>query len=163
MHNPGSRFLMLCLALCCLASIASACDPPYVGINSVKVGDTVAGVQTLKLWVRSETEVEGVDIYLDGKLVGSSSPAIKQTEDGQYEGPCEFEWDTREIPNGSHELYAKARAVGREDGASAKLTVTVDNPVDPPDQSPTTDSADSEVDQPKDEDPPASTGSEPEA
>ena len=137
MYKFGNRLLVLCVVCLCLPAIAVACDPPYVGINGIGVGDTLSGVRTVALSVWSETEVKGVDVYLDGKLIASFTPALSKTQDGEYEGPCAFTWDTRTVPNGAHELYAKARALGREDGVSDTLVIVIDNPIASPDKSST--------------------------
>lgn len=93
-----------------------ACDPPGVIINSPGDGGTVSGTTTIACTVESETEVQGVDIYLDDKLLATIT-----------EEPWEYEWDTTQKPNGSCELYVKARALDREDGVSETITITVSN------------------------------------
>ena len=95
---------------------AWACDPPGVGINSPGDGGTVSGTTTIACTVESETEVQGVDIYLDGKLLATIT-----------EEPWEYEWDTTQKPNGSYKLHVKARALDREDGVSDTITVALKN------------------------------------
>jgi hypothetical protein len=95
---------------------AWACDPPIIIINSPGGGVELSGTITLDLAVTSETEVQGVDIYLDGKLLKSLT-----------EEPYKYQWDTAQTANGSHELYVKARSLDREDGVSETISFTVKN------------------------------------
>ncbi len=137
MFKFWSRFLLLCVVCLSLPAIAAACDPPYVGINGIGDGQALSGVQTLSLSVWSETEVMGVDVYLDGKLIIILTPVLGRNADDEYAGSCAFAWDTSTFPDGAHEVYAKARAIGREDGVSDPIAVTIDNQMTPFSQSST--------------------------
>ena len=124
-----SRLTIRLVALLALSTVVSAwaCDPPGIWPRTLGEGDTVSGITNVAFSVWSETEVPGVDIYVDGKLLVSLKPQIPQTEDGYYEGTCEYEWDTSSVSDGPHEIYAKARAFEREDGVSETVTFTVSN------------------------------------
>ena len=137
MYKFWSRFLVLCVVCLSLPAIAAACDPPYVGINGIGDGIVLSGVNTVALSVWSETEVKGVDVYVDGKLITSLTPMLGKNADDEYAGSCAFAWDTRIVPDGTHEIYAKARAIGREDGVSDPIAVIIDNLIASPDQSST--------------------------
>lgn len=128
MYKFGRAILILWILVCLgLLTAVWACDPPSGGINSPPDGATVLGTTTIELAATSETEVLGVDIYVDGQLLASLTPKIPQTENGHYQGTCEYEWDTTGLPDGTHEMYAKVRAKGRADGITETITITVGN------------------------------------
>jgi hypothetical protein len=102
------------IAICC--GVGWACDPPSGGINGIGDGTTVSGTVVLEFEVKSETEVKGVDLYVDDKLVTSLD-----------EAPYRYELDTTTLEDGEHTAYVKIRAVDREDGVSEKISFTVNN------------------------------------
>jgi hypothetical protein len=107
----------LLIVMCAVAgAVAWACDPPGGGINGPPDGGTVSGKTDIQLTVTSETEVKGVDIYVDGNLLDSLD-----------KDPYTYSWDTTKASNGSHEISAKVRAVDRPDGAIKPVKVTVEN------------------------------------
>jgi len=107
----------LLVVMCAVAgAIAWACDPPGGGINGPPDGGTVAGTVQIQLTVTSETEVKGVDVYLDGRLLDSIA-----------KDPYAYSWDTTKASNGSHEISAKVRAADRPDGQIKPIKVTVKN------------------------------------
>jgi len=105
--------VLVVLAVVCSVPVW-ACDPPYVGVNSPGDGATVSGVMNIEVNVTSETEVKGVDVYLDKKLVASLP-----------EAPYVLLLDTTKLAKDAHELYVKARAIDREDGISPIRKFTV--------------------------------------
>ncbi len=111
-----ARLLLLAVVCLALAAVVWACDPPGGGIGSPPNGATVSGTTSILLTVTSETEVKGVDIYLDGNLLDSLTVE-----------PYEYKWDTAKAENGEHEISAKVRATDRPDGAIAAIKVTVKN------------------------------------
>ena len=114
------RFAMILVlaVLCCgaVAVMSWACGPPDGGINGLEPGSTVSGKLDLEVTVKSETEVKGVDLYADDKLVNSLPKS-----------PYTQEIDTTTLTDGKHTIYAKIRALDREDGKTDKLTFTVEN------------------------------------
>jgi len=111
--------VILVMAVLCWGAVAAlswACDPPWGGINGVTGGDTVSGTLKLEVTVKSETEVKGVDLYVDDKLVASLA-----------ESPYTYELDTTTLAEGEHTIYAKVRALERADGKSDTISFTVKN------------------------------------
>jgi hypothetical protein len=120
MGERARAALIVAVLLCAAAVVAAwACDPPIVIINSPGDGGTVSGTIEIQLSVTSETDVKGVDIYLDENLLDSLT-----TE------PYTYKWDTTKAENGAHKIYVKARATDRKDGVSKTITVTVKNEAD---------------------------------
>jgi hypothetical protein len=109
---------LVCVVLAAIVWVAIvwACDPPGGGINSPPGGATVAGTTSVQVSVTSETEVKGVDLYVDGNLLDSVSKE-----------PYTYSWDTTKKANGEHELSAKVRATDRPDGSMTPIKVTVKN------------------------------------
>jgi len=106
--------VLLSLAVC--AVVLSCNDPPGIGIHTPGDGVTVSATTPITAEVTSETEVKGVDIYVDGKLLASLS-----------EQPYQYDWDTTAETDGTHKVYAKARALRRADGVSKTISVTAKN------------------------------------
>ena len=107
----------LLVVMCVVAgAIAWACDPPGGGINGPPDGGTVSGMAQIQLTVTSETEVKGVDIYVDGNLLDSVA-----------KDPYSYSWDTTKTSNGDHEVSAKVRAKDRPDGQIKPVKVIVKN------------------------------------
>lgn len=104
--------------LCCgaMTVLAWACDPPWGGINGVTQDSTLSGTVGLDVTVKSETKVEGVDLYVDGKLAGSLS-----------DEPYKYDLDTTKLADDKHAIYAKVRADDRPDGKSDTISFTVRN------------------------------------
>jgi len=119
--NRRNLLILAALFVSIAATLAWACDPPYVWMPAPGDGATVSGITTIEVKVQSETEVQGVDIYLDEALLTTLAAE-----------PYKYEWDTAKVANGTHTLYAKARALERSDGVSATITVTVKNEEAPP-------------------------------
>src|SRR5512146_3259072 len=125
MRKAAIILITLCL---CWGALALACDPPSGGINTPPSGgttttdsaattSTVSGTLALTFTVTSETEVTGVDLYIDDAVVTTLTTA-----------PYAYDWDTTKYTNGDHVLYIKIHAKDREDGVSDKVTLTVSNP-----------------------------------
>lgn len=93
-----------------------ACDPPGGGIHSPSDGSVLSGTTKIEVSVTSETEVKGVDYYVDGNLLESVN-----------ESPYGYDWDTTATENGAHSLSAKVRAKDRKDGELEAVSVTVKN------------------------------------
>lgn len=108
--------LVAVAGLALVLAVGWACDPPGGGISSPGDGETVSGTARIEISVTSETEVKGVDIYLDGNLLESLS-----------EAPYAYDWDTTKVANGEHTLSAKVRALDRPEGEIAGIKVTVAN------------------------------------
>jgi thermitase len=93
-----------------------ACSPPGGGIHSPGDGTVVSGTTEIEVSVTSETEVKGVDYYVDGNLLESVN-----------ESPYSYDWDTTATRNGAHSLSAKVRAKDRKDGELEAVSVTIKN------------------------------------
>lgn len=95
---------------------AWACTGPGGGINSPPDGSVLSGTTKIEVSVTSETEVKGVDYYVDGNLLESVNKA-----------PYSYDWDTTATADGAHELSGKVRAKDRKDGELEAVSVTVKN------------------------------------
>ena len=117
MSSRGKLVVILAALLtAAMAAMVWACLPPWIIIHRPGEGDTVSGTTSIELTVTSETQVAGVDIYLDEALLTTIAAE-----------PYKYEWDTTKVANGPHKIYAKAHAVDRADGVSATITLTVKN------------------------------------
>jgi hypothetical protein len=112
--------VVFALTLCAIA-VAWACHPPVVGVNGIGDGDTVSGAVALEITATSESTVVGVDVYVDDALLATLTTS-----------PYKHDLDTTKLTNGSHKLYAKARAYGRPDGVSPTISFTVKNEAETP-------------------------------
>ncbi len=107
---------VLVLVLAVLLVSAWACTGPGGGIHSPGDGSVVSGTAKIEVSVTSETEVKGVDYYVDGNLLESVS-----------ESPYAYDWDTTTTTDGAHSLSAKVRAKDRKDGELKAVALTVKN------------------------------------
>jgi thermitase len=89
---------------------------PVTSITSPASGSTVAGVVTVNASASDNTGVTRVDLYVDGKMAGTSSTA-----------PAAFAWDTLNYADGSHTLQTFAYDAAGNVGKSAIITVAVEN------------------------------------
>lgn len=78
-------------------------------------GSTVSGDATLQATV-SGASADSVDFYVDGSYAGSSS------------APFQVAWDSRNLPNGPHVVWARASLSGGGGADSGGTLVTVGNP-----------------------------------
>ncbi len=102
-------------------ALAWACyDPPWIWFIVPGDGDTVSGTTPIEVGVNSGIEVTGVDLYLDGECAITLDSA-----------PYTCEWDTTEIPDGSHTLMAVAYSMDGAIGESKRVHVTVKNKNEP--------------------------------
>ncbi len=92
---------------------------PTVSLTSPANGATVSGTITLSATASDNVGVSRVDFYVDGGLLGSSNAS-----------PYSLSWNTLLATNGSHTLLAKASDAAGNVGASATVTVTVNNVAD---------------------------------
>jgi hypothetical protein len=107
---------VLVLVSAVLLVSAWACTGPGGGIHSPSEGAVVSGTTKIEVSVTSETEVKGVDYYVDENLLESVN-----------EAPYSYDWDTTATENGAHSLSAKVRAKDRKDGELEAVSVTVKN------------------------------------
>jgi hypothetical protein len=93
---------------------ASAPDTtaPTAAVTSPADGASVYGPTTVTATASDDTGVAGVDLLVDGTVVGSDSTA-----------PYSFTWSATAV--GSHTLQARARDAAGNTGASSTVTVTV--------------------------------------
>ena len=113
--------VVLLVVLCTGALGVWACDPPIIIIHSPGDGGTMSGTTTIEMSVASETTVAGVDIYVDDWLLATLTITDSIADVYRYD------WDTATVEDGTHNLYARARALKRKDGLTPTVTVTVKN------------------------------------
>ena len=95
---------------------------PVTSVASPAEGAVVSGIVTV---VANATDAGGValvSIIADGALLGSGTVA-----------PFSRSWDTKPLANGIHTLQVRATDSSGNMALSPLRTVTVNNPVDPPD------------------------------
>src|SRR5439155_27189504 len=81
-------------------------------------GGTVSGVAKIEVSAVDDVGVTKVECYINGALVGTSPTA-----------PATFPWNTATYANGSYTLQARASDAAGNVGASATVSVSVQNPV----------------------------------
>jgi len=91
--------------------------PPTVTITSPMSGSFVRGTITIRASASGETDIAGVQFFVDGVALGAED-AIP---------PYDIAWDTTTVAEGSYILTAVARDIAGETATSAAVTVTVDN------------------------------------
>jgi chitinase len=89
---------------------------PVATISSPASGATVSGVVNVAFSGSDNVGVSSVELYIDGSLATTVSAASGS-----------FTWDTSIVANGSHTLQARAYDAAGNVGASAILSVTVNN------------------------------------
>ena len=96
--------------------------PPTATMTAPVDGTTVSDVITVAASASDDVGVAGVQFLLDQTPLGAEVTAE----------PFELAWDTRAVPDGVHELLARARDAAGNVGTSAAITVTVSNGGPPP-------------------------------
>jgi hypothetical protein len=90
---------------------------PTVAVTSPKSGETQHGAVTLSAVAFDNVAVTRVKWYMDGSEVAFDG-------DG---APWTRSWDSRQLVNGAHRVFAKARDAAGNWSSSALVTFTVDN------------------------------------
>jgi len=95
-------------------------EPPTVSIVNPVAGATVSGTRQVSATASDNVAVASVQFYLDGKPLGApvSTP------------PYAVSWNTTEASNAGHTLTATATDTSGNVGASAPVSVTVQNPAE---------------------------------
>ncbi|MHA7630223.1 Ig-like domain-containing protein [Corallococcus sp. M7] len=91
--------------------------PPTVAIVSPASGANVSGAVSLQVSANDDRQMERVNYFVDGKLLGTRLSA-----------PYALTWDSTFQANGSHTLTATAMDAAGNGSTSASVTVTVSNP-----------------------------------
>jgi chitodextrinase len=98
-------------------TLASGDDaPPSASVDAPAAGATVSGTTTVPTSSSDNVGVTKVELYVDGTLAGTSSS-----------GSATFPWDTTNLPDGTHWLYARAYDAARNYGTTEVTSVRVDN------------------------------------
>jgi hypothetical protein len=95
-------------------------EPPTASIINPVSGEIVSGTTQVSANASDNVAVASVQFYLDGKPLGA--PVTK--------APYSISWDTSEASNSEHTLTAVATDTSGNTGASAPVTVTVQNPAE---------------------------------
>jgi photosystem II stability/assembly factor-like uncharacterized protein len=91
--------------------------PPEAAIEAPPSGATVSGTTNVTAIATDDVAVLGVRFLLDGAALGPEDTAF----------PFEVPWDTRAVPDGTHDLAARARDAAGRSTLSQTVTVTVAN------------------------------------
>jgi hypothetical protein len=97
--------------------VAADTQPPAVSVISPTSGQTVRDAQTLEASASDNVGVAGVQFLVDGANRGPEITAA----------PYRYELDVLALPNGSHQIAARARDGAGNTQTSALVAVTVDN------------------------------------
>jgi hypothetical protein len=96
---------------------------PQVLVVSPASGATVSG----SIWVSGTSSddhgVTGVQVFVDGSLVGTTAPAA--------DGTWSLAWDTTSVSNGAHSITAVATDTASQTAMSPAVSVTVSNVTSP--------------------------------
>ncbi len=95
--------------------------PPTVSITNPTAGETVSGTIPVAANATDNVAVAQVQFQLDGKPLGQPVTG----------SPYTISWDTTTATAGSHTLSAVATDTSGNTGASANVSVTVQNPAPP--------------------------------
>jgi subtilisin family serine protease len=106
-------------------SVNNSVPSPTASISSPSSGSTVSNSVSVDVVATDTVTITNVQWYLDGALQESSASATPN-----------FSWNTTNCANGSHTLQAEAYDAAGSMGASALVSVTVQNSV--PDTTPPT-------------------------
>jgi len=90
--------------------------PPTTSIISPVLGSKVSDTIIVSAVAGDDTNVAGVELYVDGSLVATDTVS-----------PYEFTWDTTQSSNAVHTLQTKAYDAAGNIGSSSIINVTVDN------------------------------------
>jgi fibronectin type 3 domain-containing protein len=97
-------------------SSSSDGSPPSASVAAPSNGSTASGTTTVTASASDDVAVTKVELYVDGVLAGTTSSE-----------PFSFQWDTTNLPNGSHSLYVRAYDAARNYGTTGVVSVAVDN------------------------------------
>lgn len=89
---------------------------PVAALTGISEGATVSGVVAVKASATDASGITQVKWYLDGQEIGNDGTS-----------PWSAMWNSQEVGNGSHRLFAKARDGAGNWGSSAAVTVVVKN------------------------------------
>ncbi len=106
------------------AALSTAVDTtaPTASITSPSGGASVADTVSVSVTATDSMGVTNVQLFVDGSLYASDSSS-----------PYSFSWNTGSFSNGTHTLMAKAFDAAGNIGASASVSVTVNNVAPPAD------------------------------
>src|SRR5437773_2090121 len=90
--------------------------PPTVALTAPTLGQTVAGVVTLRATASDNVGVTRIDYMQDGQVLGALSPAAMT-----------FSWNTAAVSNGAHTLTARAYDAAGNATTATGISVTVAN------------------------------------
>jgi hypothetical protein len=96
--------------------------PPTVGITNPTNGQTVSATIPVAANAMDNVAVASVQFFLDGRALGNPVTAA----------PYAVTWSTTTATNGTHLLSATASDPSGNVGTAVAVTVTVQNPVQPP-------------------------------
>ncbi len=92
-------------------------EAPVTALTSPAAGTTLSGTVTLTASASDNTAVTKVEFYDGTTLIGTDTSA-----------PYSLSWNTKTSPNGPHSLSTKAFDAALNEGVSAPIAVSVNNP-----------------------------------
>lgn len=95
--------------------------PPTITLTSPSLGQSLIGTTILSATATDNVAISKVDFYVDSVLVGSSTSS-----------PYSANWNSASVPNGDHQLTAKATDSSGLTAITNPLQVTVANSVAAP-------------------------------
>jgi subtilisin family serine protease/PKD repeat protein len=115
--NPGAGSPNLLLYTATIGNGSGDNTAPTAALTAPASGATVIGTVTLTADASDNVGVTRVSFFVNGAFIGTDS-----TE------PYSMAWDTTQGGNGANSLVARAYDAGGNVGASAAVTVSVNNP-----------------------------------
>jgi peptidoglycan/xylan/chitin deacetylase (PgdA/CDA1 family) len=89
---------------------------PTVSLTAPASGAVVSGTASLSANASDNVAVDHVDFLLDGSVIGTLAS-----------GPFTLSWNSRNVPNGTHTISARAVDTSGNSATSSTVTVTVSN------------------------------------
>ena len=103
------------------ATATADTQPPTVALTTPAAGASVSGTIDVRANASDNGSLAGVQFLLDGQPLGAEDTST----------PYERSWDTGTVPNGAHQLSARARDAAGNQQTSAAVGVTVNNTAPP--------------------------------
>ena len=98
------------------ASGSADTTPPTATLTAPADGTRIAGTTTLSATATDNVAVDHVDFQVDGTTVGTATS-----------GPYNLNWNSMNVPNGTHTIRARAVDLAGNTATSSAITVTVAN------------------------------------
>jgi len=106
--------------------------PPYGFLGPPNNGDVISGTYFVNGWVWPRSDIQSVDVFVDGNYVGSATHNLFMDVTSVYPGApqdvgYQYSLDTTKLANGSHTVTVKATDANGRVSTFATKQVTVTN------------------------------------